>query len=56
MADALGQPPVVAESMQTHTPPDPRVGALTSTQAHAKELRQRWQNQPPPTFVHIEFI
>ena len=48
MADALGQPPVVVESTQTHTPPDPRVGALTSAQAHAEELRQRRQNQPPP--------
>ena len=28
MADALGQPPVVTESLQTHTPPDPRVEAL----------------------------
>ena len=28
MADAPGQPPVVAESAQTHTPPDPRAGAL----------------------------
>ena len=26
--DALGQPLVVAESVQTHTPPNPRVGAL----------------------------
>ena len=28
MADTPGQPPVVAESMQTHTPPDLRAGAL----------------------------
>ena len=28
MADALGQPPMFAESMQTHTPLDPHVGAL----------------------------
>ena len=28
MADALGQPPVVAESLQTHTPLDPRAGSL----------------------------
>ena len=27
MADAPRQPPVVAESLQTHTPPDPRAGA-----------------------------
>ena len=26
MADAPGQPPVVVESAQTHTPPDPHVG------------------------------
>ena len=41
MADALGQPPVVAESAQTHTPPDPRAGALAFAQVHAEELRQR---------------
>ena len=41
MADALGQPPVVAESVQTHTPPDPRAGALVFAQVHAEELRQR---------------
>ena len=29
MADALGQPPVVVESLQTHTPPDPHADALT---------------------------
>ena len=28
MADAPGQPPVVAESLQTHTPPDPHADAL----------------------------
>ena len=28
MADALRQLSVVAESLQTHTPPDPRVDAL----------------------------
>ena len=48
MADAPGQPPVVVESTQTHTPLDPRVGALASTQAHAEELRQWRQNQSPP--------
>ena len=45
MADAPGQPPVVAESLQTHTPPDPHVDALACAQAHGEELRQRWQNQ-----------
>ena len=29
MADALGLPPVVVESLQTHTPLDPRTEALT---------------------------
>ena len=47
MADGPAQPPVVAESAQTHTPPDTRAEALTSAQAHAEELRQRRQNPPP---------
>ena len=42
MVDALGQLPVVVESMQTRTPPDPCAGALALAQEHAKELRQRW--------------
>ena len=41
MADAPGQPPVVAKSLQTHTPPDPRAGSLALAQEHAEELRQR---------------
>ena len=44
MADALGQPPMVEESLQTHTPPNPHVGALVFVQEQAKELRQWWQN------------
>ena len=48
MVDALGQPPVIAESAQTHTPLDPCVGDLVFVQGHAEELRQWWQNQPPP--------
>ena len=48
MANALGQPPVVAESLQTHTPLDPRARALTLAQEHAEELRQWRQNQLPP--------
>ena len=48
MADAPGQPPVVAESLQTHTPLDPRAEALTCAQEHGEELRQRRQNQPSP--------
>ena len=39
MADALGQPPVVAESLQTHTPPDPRAEALAHAQELGEELR-----------------
>ena len=38
MVDALGQPSVVAESLRTHTPLDPRVEALTRAQEHGKEL------------------
>ena len=52
MADAPGQPPVVAESLQIHTPPDPRAGALALAQEHGEELRQRRQNQPPPAPAH----
>ena len=51
MEYAPGQPPVVAESLQTHTPPDPRAGALALSQEHAKELRQQRQNQLPPVPV-----
>ena len=39
---------MVVESVQTHTPLDPHAGALASVSAHAEELRQRRQNQPPP--------
>jgi len=38
MADALGQPPVVVESIQTNTPLDPHVKALARTQEHGEEL------------------
>ena len=38
MADALGQSPVVAESLQTHTPLDPHVKALACAQEHDEEL------------------
>ena len=38
MADAPGQPPVVTESLQTHTPPNPRAGALVLAQEHYEEL------------------
>lgn len=44
MADAPRQPPVVAKSLQTHTPPDPRARALALAQKHGEELRQRRQN------------
>ena len=49
MADVPGQPSVVTESMQTHTPLDPHAGTLVLTREHGEELRQRRQNQPPPT-------
>ena len=52
MVDALGQPLVVVESTQTHTPPDPRARDFASTRAHAEELRQWRQNQPPPAPAH----
>ena len=48
MMDAPGQPPVVAESLQTHTPLDPHTEALALAQEHNEELRQSWQSQPPP--------
>ena len=38
MADGPGQLPLVAESAQTHTPPDAHAGALASAQAHTEEL------------------
>ena len=38
MADALGQPLLVAESLQTHTPLDPRAEALVHEQEHGEEL------------------
>ena len=47
MADAPGQPSVVAESSRTHTPPDPRAGTLALTREHGEELRQQRLNQPP---------
>ena len=40
MADAPGQPLVEAESLQTHTPPDPHAGTLALTREHSEELRQ----------------
>ena len=38
MVDTLGQPPVIAESAQTHTPLDHHVGALAFAQGDAEEL------------------
>ena len=52
MADASGQPPVVAKSLQTHTSLDPRAEALACAMEHGEELRQRRQNQPPPALAH----
>ena len=51
MVDAPGQPLVVVESAQTHTPPDPCAEALASAQVHTDELRQWRQNQPPPALA-----
>ena len=36
MVDAPGQPPVVAKSLQTHTPPDPCTGTLALKREHAR--------------------
>ena len=47
MADTPGQPPVVAESLQTHTPLDPHAETPVPTQEHGGELRQQRLNQPP---------
>ena len=51
IADAPGQPPVVAESLRTHAPLDPHAEALVRALEHGKELRQRQQSQPPPAPV-----
>ena len=40
MADALGQPPVETESLQTHAPLDPRAETPELTHEHGEELRQ----------------
>ena len=53
MADALGQPLEVVESLQTHTPPDTHAQALVRAQEHGEELQQRQQSQPPPTPVRL---
>ena len=51
MVDALGQPPLVTESLQTHTPSDPRAETPALTREHGEELQQQWLNQPPTTPV-----
>ena len=38
MVDALEQPSVVAESLQTHTPLDPRAETPELTREHGEEL------------------
>ena len=40
MADAPGQPPVVAESLQTYTPPDRCAETATPSREHGDKLRQ----------------
>jgi hypothetical protein len=52
MADAPGQLPVLVETEDTHTPPDPRAHALANAQVHGEDIRQRRQRQPPPASVH----
>ena len=49
MVDALGQPSVVTEYLQTHTPPDPHAKTIELTREHGEELRQQRLNQPPTT-------
>ena len=49
MVDVSGQLLMVAESLQTHTPSNPHADALTCAREHDEELRQRRQNQLPPT-------
>ena len=44
MVDAPGQPPVVTESLQTHTPLDPGVETPELTREHDKELQQQRLN------------
>ena len=44
MADAPGQPPVEAESSQTHTTLDPRAETPALTREHGEELRQQRLN------------
>ena len=46
MANAPGQPPVVAESLQTHTPLDPSAEALARAWGHSEELRRRCRASP----------
>ena len=40
MADALGQPSMVTESLQTHAPSDPHTETPELTREHGEELRQ----------------
>ena len=47
MTDALGQPPVVTESLQTHSPPDPHAETPALSRKLGEELRQQWLHQPP---------
>ena len=44
---------MVAESLQTHTPPDRRAGALALAQEHGEELLQQWQNQRLPMLARL---
>ena len=44
MVDVPEQPPMVVESLQTHTPSDPHAEALVCAREHGEELRQRRQS------------
>ena len=47
MVDAPGQPPVVMESLQSHTPLDPHAKTPELTREHGEELRQQRLIEPP---------
>jgi hypothetical protein len=47
MADVQGQLPATVETEDTHIPQDPCDQALVNAQAHAEDLRQWQQHQPP---------
>ena len=56
MVDALGQPPVVAESLQTHTPPNPHAGDLASVREHGRTSRHLRRRTRRSTLRHAHVI